>query len=127
MKMAPQHFKKENTNTYRGYFPFLEGDPSHKEFFDMPRPLSDISEWEREGCALYQDAPWSAGEEHKWILDTFRAHFERMHRLSLLVISCMSIGLGKSAHYFDPWFKDECSSTFRAIHYKPREGKFEEQ
>jgi len=41
--MAPKHFVKENKNTYRGYFPFLEGDTSHKEFYDMSRPLSEIS------------------------------------------------------------------------------------
>lgn len=34
----------------------------------------------------------------------------------------MSIGLGKQADYFEPWFKAECTSTFRAIHYNPRVG-----
>ena len=43
MKMAPRHLKAGNKNIYHGYFPFIEGDPSHKEFYDMPRPLDDIS------------------------------------------------------------------------------------
>jgi len=44
-----------------------------------------------------------------------------MHSFSLKLIQCFAVGLGKQADYFDKWFKDECSSTFRAIHYKSRE------
>ena len=33
----------------------------------------------------------------------------------------LSTGLGKDADYFDPWFKNECASTFRTIHYLPRD------
>ena len=58
MKMAPNHFNSENKNIYHGYFPFLPSDVSHKEFYDMPRPLEDISDWEREGCPLYEFIPW---------------------------------------------------------------------
>ena len=43
-----------------------------------------------------------------------------MHGLAMKLISCFGIGLGKRADYFDPWFKSQCSSTFRGIHYKPR-------
>jgi len=50
-----------------------------------------------------------------------------MHSLSLKIISCMAVGLGKGEDYFNPWFKDECSSTFRAIHYNPRQGNFDDQ
>lgn len=58
MKMAPKHFNPENSNTMHGYFPFLEKDPSFKEFYDMARSLKDISEWEREGCPLYEEQRW---------------------------------------------------------------------
>jgi len=61
MRMAPKHFRESNDNIYRGYFPFIENDTSHKEFMDMGRPLSDISKWEREGCPLYEDTPWLSG------------------------------------------------------------------
>jgi len=33
----------------------------------------------------------------------------------------LAIGLGKEDNYFDPWFKNYCSSTFRTIHYLPRD------
>ncbi len=32
----------------------------------------------------------------------------------------LAIALDKREDYFDPWFKKECSSSFRAIHYLPR-------
>lgn len=53
LKMSPRHFVKGNESRYRGYFPFLQDDTSHKEFYDMTRPISDISEWEQNGCPLY--------------------------------------------------------------------------
>jgi len=40
----------------------------------MPRPLEDISKWEREGCPLYEFIPWldeDVDNEHKWIIETF--------------------------------------------------------
>lgn len=35
----------------------------------------------------------------------------------------MAEGLGKSPDFFDPWFKKECSSCIRGIHYLPRKNK----
>ena len=70
--MSPRHFNKENQNIYHGYFPFIENDKSHKEFLDMGRPnFEDISEWEKNGCPLYEANPWTEkfknGGEHAWI------------------------------------------------------------
>jgi isopenicillin N synthase-like dioxygenase len=131
MKMAPKHFNQENSNTIHGYFPFLENDPSFKEFYDMARPLSDISKWEKGGCPLYEEQRWlddsgnACGENNsnlklEWVHKKFTQHFSSMHKLALQLISCLAVGLGKRADYFDSWFKDECSSVFRAIHYNPR-------
>ena len=57
-KLALQHFVKGNRNRYHGYFPFLDNDPSHKEFYDVAKPLEMISDWEKKGCALYETSPW---------------------------------------------------------------------
>jgi hypothetical protein len=32
----------------------------------------------------------------------------------------LAVGLGKREDYFEPWFKQECTSSLRAIHYLPR-------
>lgn len=50
-----------------------------------------------------------------------------MHNVAMKLVRCFAIGLGKEESYFDSWFKDECSSVLRAIHYKPREGDFSGQ
>jgi isopenicillin N synthase-like dioxygenase len=126
MRMAPKHFNQENSNRFHGYFPFLENDISHKEFIDCGRPcFEDISEWEKNGCPLYEENPWTAnfvsGGENAWIKETFDNQFNLMHNLASTLISCLAIGLGKREDYFDPWFKDECSSTMRGIHYNTRD------
>lgn len=101
----------------------MEGDASHKEFLDLGRSIEDISEWEKNGCPLYEANPWVKGESED-IKETFENHYKVMHSLALTLIRCLALGLGKKAEFFDPWFKDECSSTLRAIHYMPRsEGK----
>ena len=82
MKLALQHYRNENTNLFHGYFPFLERDVANKEFFQLSRPTSDLSEWEKNGCPLYQDAPWPQNSLDlgiDWVLETFREHWERMH------------------------------------------------
>ena len=117
--MAPKHHNPQSKNIYHGYFPFLESDPSHKEFIDLGRPIEEISEWERKGCALYEKNPWPEGE-YEEIQETFEKHYRVMHGVAMQLIRCLALGLGKKAEYFDPWFKDECSSTLRGIHYMPR-------
>ena len=34
-KLKLRHFNKENSNLTRGFFPFIDNDVSHKEFYDM--------------------------------------------------------------------------------------------
>lgn len=92
--MAPKHFNNSNSNTMHGYFPFLENDPSFKEFYDMARPLAHISKWEREGCPLYEEQRWidskgqGCGENNldmkiEKVHQVFTKHFELMHKLAL--------------------------------------------
>ena len=135
MKLALKHFNNETRNVYRGYFPFLDNDPSHKEFYDMSRPLKDISPWEAAGCAAYQMNPWFTDDDIKadceatlgdlsqydWIIDAFSANWKLMHDLALKLIGLIALGLDKPEDYFHGWFKEECTSTQRIIHYNPRD------
>jgi len=34
-QMKLKHFNKNNKNRMHGFFPFIDNDPSHKEFYDM--------------------------------------------------------------------------------------------
>lgn len=44
-----------------------------------------------------------------------------MYKTCVIITSLLAEGLGKAPDYFEPWFNDGCSSTFRAIHYLPRD------
>lgn len=44
-----------------------------------------------------------------------------MHELSLRLIGSLAVGLGKPADYFDGWFRHDCKSVMRMIHYMPRD------
>jgi hypothetical protein len=86
-----------------------------KEFYDMARPFEDISDFERKGCALYEENPWLTQEmldehglkleDYQWIKDKFEHQYSVFHTLALQLISCLAVGLGKRPDYFEPWFK----------------------
>ena len=38
-KLIPNHINKENSHIYRGWFPFMDNNISHKEYFDMGCPI----------------------------------------------------------------------------------------
>ena len=123
MKLALNHYNRKNKNIYHGYFPFLKNDVAHKEFYQLGRPLSDYSEWEKQDCPFYHDTPWFANAKKLGlddVMDVYKEHWDRMHQCCMRILRCLSMGLGKSPDYFDPWFAEECSSVWRGIHYKPR-------
>jgi isopenicillin N synthase-like dioxygenase len=85
--------------------------------------LSDISDWERKGCPLYEGNTWPKNSKEldlDWVLEVFEQHHKRMHNLAMKLIRCFAVGLGKNKDYFDPWFKDESTAVFRGLHYLPR-------
>ena len=74
MKLAPKHYMPKNKNIYQGFFPLEQNDDAHKEFFQLGRSLDEISEWEREGCQLYEPVPWFENEKRpdmKWVIEVF--------------------------------------------------------
>ena len=54
LSMSPKHINSKNDNLYQGYFPFLDNDVALKEFYSMPRPFEDLSDWEAKGCKMYE-------------------------------------------------------------------------
>ena len=47
-KLYTHQFNPENANKFHGLFPFIDNDPSHKEFFDMGSPIEEADENERQ-------------------------------------------------------------------------------
>ena len=74
MKLALNHFRKKNPNIYHGYFPFLKNNVSYKEFYQLSRPLSDYSDWEKQGCPLYHDCPWPENSSELALDEVLKAY-----------------------------------------------------
>ena len=109
---------------------------------DWIRPsFENSSKWEIENCPLYHKNPWinspnlkERAEKHlkeanldsdlnnyEWIKLKFEKYYWIFNQLALEISRYLAIGLGKKDNYFDPWFKNECTSTYRVLHYLPRD------
>ena len=117
MKLSPKHIMPSNQNIYQGFYPLLNNEDAHKEFYQIAMDYDDVSEWEREGCAMYEPVPWFTEPElqkYGWIIKEFKLHFKRMQKTAMRIIRCISIGLGKPRDYFDAWFAKESGAVFRS-------------
>ena len=118
-KIYVQQFNPENQNRYHGYFPFIDNDTSHKEFFDMGAPIEQADEIELTKY-LVEDTPMPTDPKYASIVARYRAH-EAFHRqLAIKVAEYLALGLGKDRHFFRNWFTGATLSTFRTIRYLPR-------
>ena len=79
-KIKLRHFNSTNKNIYRGFFPFLDNDISHKEFYDLGRPYDQQDPVERETYPMYEPTPWVNDPEgkHTWIIETLDKYFKKM-------------------------------------------------
>ena len=69
---------------------------------------------------LYEESPFPPQEKFRWIKDTFDKYYNLFHKVSLRLLECMSLGLGRERFFFHQWFERDSLSTFRAIHILPR-------
>lgn len=113
------HHNKSNKNVYRGLAPFLDNDPSHKEFLDMGMPWHLTSENHKK-YKIVEETPFPTAEEHKWIKEGYEKHYMMFHNLSLKLCNYLAMGLGKPRGFFNEWFEKDALSTFRSIYYLPR-------
>ena len=37
----------------------------------MPRPFGDLTQWEANGCRMYEQIEWNGGDENQWIFERF--------------------------------------------------------
>ncbi|HBS03341.1 MAG TPA: hypothetical protein DEA96_00145 [Leptospiraceae bacterium] len=106
IKFATQRFLPSNSNSYRGYFPVIAGDPSQKEGFEFGQCSSPDSRFP---------------ETLRWPeIQGFEATLKKMHaeltRLGLYMLSLLGLYLGHRQDWMQKDFADGMS-TFRIIHY----------
>lgn len=116
-----KHYNSENSNIYRGFIPFIDNDPSHKEMFDMGCDYSKLSEEEKKHSPLVEETPFPNDSQFAHIRKNYEKHYDFRLRLGLELLEYLAVGLGKDRHFFRDWFGDEGTmSTFRSIKYLPR-------
>lgn len=118
-KMKPNHINKDNSNMYRGWFPFMDNDISHKEFFDMGCDYNEISE-NQKAYPIVEETPFPKSLKYKSIVKKYHEYWKFQLNVCLKLLEYLAIGLGKERHYFKGWFEKNSLSTFRTIHYLPR-------
>ena len=65
----------ENTNIYRGYIPFIDNDPSHKEMLDMGCDYDTVSEEEKR-LPLVEETPMPTEPEYAHIKQNLLRHYD---------------------------------------------------
>lgn len=122
MNLAKKTFKRENANTYRGYFPPQPDNAldNLKEGFEMgpsktPTPTFAAA-----------SARFNLLEPNVWPSPSAfpsRSRAEQLHHelqaLSSALLSLLATSLGKSEHFFSSYLVDSLS-TLRFLHYPPQ-------
>lgn len=113
----------ENKNIYRGYFPVVDGEPSHKEGFECARdvPPGDTSvslkNW------FYEKSSWPEEDGTLPFKDMMQSSYEHLHNIAMEILKLCAIGIGIEENAFTDMFQDKPMSTFRLMHYPPWDGK----
>ena len=118
-KLKPKHVVKSHQNVWRGWFPFLDNDISHKEFFDMGAPWHEVTEHQKQ-FPIVEETPFPKEKKYKALVKKYHDYWYFLLDICLKLLDCLAIGLGKKRDYFREWFETESLSTFRSIHYLPR-------
>ncbi|KAK2768534.1 hypothetical protein FQN54_000390 [Arachnomyces sp. PD_36] len=123
MGIAKRSFRRENGNTYRGYFPTqpLTASDNLKEGFEMgpPTPLTTPSQTSK-------SSKFNLSEPNVWPDEgTFPARKEmeklyaELQDLASRLLSLLAVSLGKDEGFFTPYLEDSLS-TLRLLHYPSR-------
>ncbi|KAG7166231.1 1-aminocyclopropane-1-carboxylate oxidase-like, partial [Homarus americanus] len=99
MKISKKSFNPASDYEYRGYFPVIQGEVSHKE-----------------EKIFYEDNQWPVDPSG----DTTFTDYFRMTEASLELLRLISEGFDAPTEFFTPLFTPDHLSTLRLIHYPPR-------
>lgn len=134
MRISKKSFNPECEHEYRGFFPVIPGEVSHKEGFEMgpkvenrPIPAKTVA-----ARLFNEDNQWPtedpAGDAN--MPKHFRTWMEEYHsnmtEASLELLRLIAEGFEAPTEFFTPMFTGNHLSTLRLIHYPPRPNPPEE-
>ena len=124
--IAKHSFKKENRNTYRGYFPTQpeRRENTLKEGLEIGPPHA-VSRGSRSLPSDIPDSTVDLTEGNVWPDDLdihMRTRLEQlwleMQNLAARLLSLLAVGLGQETNFFD-YMPDQSVSTLRLLRYPP--------
>ena len=116
------HWNKDNSNVYRGYFPVVEGEPSRKEGFEFGRDVKPNDPTVKPGNWLYEPSVWPQEDGAFQFKEFMLESYEIMHNTGIDILRLAALGLGIDENSFDEIFACKPCSTFRLMHYPPWAG-----
>ena len=108
-----QHWKADNKNIYRGYFPVVEGEPSRKEGYECARDVPPGDKSVSPSNWMYEPSPWPEEDGSFPFKKTMRDSYEAFHKIALKILHLTAIGMGLKEDTFDELFADKPCTTYR--------------
>ena len=98
LELAPNKWNPNNANTYRGYFPPVNG----KEGFDIGNPFFDENhETIRKGWPLQEIMKWPDEQAVPGFRSFFVDYFVRMIELAQVLLSGFAMAAGREENFFE--------------------------
>ncbi|KAL8958055.1 MAG: hypothetical protein Q9193_004814 [Seirophora villosa] len=127
LRLAKKSFQRNNTNTYRGYFPIQAGSDNLKEGFEVgPANLPIAPDWTRRKIDLTEGNIWPPESTSPGLRGDTEKLYKELQHLSSTLLSLSAVALGKEASYFDHYLHRSIS-TLRYLHYPAIDPSFPQQ
>ncbi|KAL9580192.1 MAG: hypothetical protein Q9212_004638 [Teloschistes hypoglaucus] len=117
VRLAKKTFRKENNNTYRGFFPAQFGSDNLKEGFEIgPHEPSKIPKSTEARIDLTEANVWPAESIAPGFERASEKLYDELQNLSSRLLSLLAVALGKDQAFFNHYLSGSIS-TLRYLHY----------
>ncbi|KAL8775139.1 MAG: hypothetical protein Q9194_003876 [Teloschistes cf. exilis] len=117
VRLAKKTFRKENNNTYRGFFPARVGSDNLKEGFEIgPHEPSTIPKSREVRIDLTEANVWPSESIASGFQRASEKLYDELQHLSSRLLSLLAVALGKDQSFFHHYLSGSIS-TLRFLHY----------
>ncbi|XP_045617409.1 uncharacterized protein [Procambarus clarkii] len=127
MKISRKSFDSECKQQYRGYFPVIPNEVSHKEGFEIGLTMDTQPPYPENLVAkiFYEKNQWPSSpsgdaETAAYFKTWMENHYQKMTEAALELMRLIAEGFGAPREFFTPLFDPHHLSTLRLIHYPAR-------